>query len=226
VIIDCISDLHGHYPQLDGGDLLIVAGDLTGADIFDEWCYFRAWLYSQKYRKKIVVAGNHDNEMIGVDPSPWIFSTYNGKTGQQKSFAEYLCDSGTEFDGLKIWGSPWTRKFKVMNPRCMAFTVDTEEELKEKWALIPQDTDILVTHSPAFFYYDKTIKNKFVGSPSLRLQLRYLYHQRAGIKLHVCGHVHEAYGCDAGDAIVPNRVNASHVNERYEPVNKPIRVIL
>ncbi len=29
MIIDCISDLHGYYPKLEGGDLLIVAGDLT-----------------------------------------------------------------------------------------------------------------------------------------------------------------------------------------------------
>lgn len=32
MIIDCISDLHGQYPQLEGGDLLIVAGDLTARD--------------------------------------------------------------------------------------------------------------------------------------------------------------------------------------------------
>jgi Icc-related predicted phosphoesterase len=32
MIIDCISDLHGAQPKLEGGDLLIVAGDLTARD--------------------------------------------------------------------------------------------------------------------------------------------------------------------------------------------------
>ena len=32
MIIDCISDLHGAYPHLEGGDLLIVGGDLTSRD--------------------------------------------------------------------------------------------------------------------------------------------------------------------------------------------------
>jgi hypothetical protein len=34
MIIDCIADLHGHYPKLDGGDLLIICGDLTARDQF------------------------------------------------------------------------------------------------------------------------------------------------------------------------------------------------
>lgn len=36
MIIDCISDLHGEYPILEGGDLLIVAGDLVvnGGSVF------------------------------------------------------------------------------------------------------------------------------------------------------------------------------------------------
>ena len=32
MIIDCISDLHGFFPKLEGGDLLIIAGDLTARD--------------------------------------------------------------------------------------------------------------------------------------------------------------------------------------------------
>jgi Icc-related predicted phosphoesterase len=38
--IDCIADLHGHYPKLEGGDLLIVAGDLTARDTNEEHVRF------------------------------------------------------------------------------------------------------------------------------------------------------------------------------------------
>ena len=40
MIIDCIADLHGHYPKLEGGDLLIVAGDLTAEHKYEELDYF------------------------------------------------------------------------------------------------------------------------------------------------------------------------------------------
>jgi len=35
MIIDCISDLHGYTPSLSGGDVIIVAGDLTAKDTFE-----------------------------------------------------------------------------------------------------------------------------------------------------------------------------------------------
>ena len=53
--IDCIADLHGFYPKLDGGDLLIVAGDLTDNDTIIEHDTFDYWLSSQSYKKKIFI---------------------------------------------------------------------------------------------------------------------------------------------------------------------------
>jgi Icc-related predicted phosphoesterase len=223
MIIDCISDLHGHYPELEGGDLLIVAGDLTTTCALEFQMEFNSWLYaqSQRYKKTTLIAGNHDKHLTHVEPSPLYFSTLNAKTGEQKSYAEYLCDSGTEFEGLKIWGTPWTSVFPGMNPLCKAFTCETEDDLDTKFSLIPDDIDILITHSPPWAIQDMNTQGEQVGSYSLLSQLL----NRVRPKLHVFGHIHEAYGQKS----LWNRttfVNASHVNERYEPVNKPIRIEL
>jgi predicted phosphodiesterase len=235
MIIDCISDLHGHYPKLEGGELVIVAGDLTGRDTQEEHLKFLQWLSIKDYKKKIWIAGNHDNFLVNTKYIPI-----------KETGLEYLCDSGTEFvyyppleacnenheiktyerPKLKIWGSPWTLKFDGMNPHCMAFTCDTEEELAEKWAMIPDDVDILVTHGPPYGIYDAvedymTGKEESVGSISLGHHVI----DRIKPKIHIFGHIHE-HGGKSIDMMITKFVNASHVNEYYEPVNKPIRVIL
>lgn len=214
MIIDCISDLHGFYPAMEGGDLLIVAGDLTARNYIVEHHRFVEWLCSQTYKRKIFIAGNHD--------SYWVFRSLYWKDDN----TEYLCDSATEFEGLNIWGSPWTKTFSGMNPHCKAFTVDTEEELADKWKLIPHNIDILITHSPPYDILDKTIDGRNTGSSSLWSWFKYVERP----KLHVFGHIHEAYGQEEKfmgyNDIMVKSINASHVNERYEPVNKPIRVIL
>lgn len=234
IIIDCISDLHGYYPKLDGGDLLIIAGDLTARDTIPEYMYFAEWICKQKYRKKVLISGNHDT----ILENGYLYAQgYTFKTidGEGLKF-DYLCDSGTEFEGLKIWGSPWTLNFQGQNPKCKAFGLDTEEELKAKWDLIPDDVDILITHSPSYGILDKTVQGEHVGSKTLKdkvLKIR--------PKLHVFGHIHEDYGQFGMEAVAVAEyfsdkekkwpistiwVNASQVNERYNPVNEPIRVIL
>ena len=210
MIIDCISDLHGHYPTLQGGDLLIVGGDLTAKGKQIEYGNFSHWLWEQQYRKKIIIAGNHDNYL----------NHFISISDMLSCDVEYLEDSGTEFEGLKIWGSPWTRSFEGQNPHCMAFTLATEAELAKKWELIPKGVDILITHSPCFGIFDQTIRGEHVGSTSLAAWRN----EGKRPKLHVCGHVHEGYGMEKD--FKRCYVNASYVNERYQPVNKPIRVIL
>lgn len=223
MIIDCISDLHGYYPQLEGGDLLIVAGDLTARDTFEQHADFKTWLYKQNYRKKIVIAGNHDNHFVGLPSDPYIFSSYNTKTAEQISYAEYLCDSGTEFEGLKIWGSPWTKTFAGMNPECKAFTVDTKEELAVKFALIPKDTDILITHGPPYGILDKTIRHERAGSISLRNTI-FSSDGMPKLKYVIFGHIHEAYG--KIETTLTTFINCSYLNEQYKPVNKPVKIEL
>jgi Icc-related predicted phosphoesterase len=116
----------------------------------------------------------------------------------------------------------------------MAFACDTEEELAEKRALIPDDIDILVTHGPQYGKFDsvdREDREERVGSTSLT---KWIANHVDTVKLHVCGHIHEGYGVwdmrkaqeELNSPKTPIFVNCSHVNEHYEPVNKPIRVIL
>lgn len=218
--ITCISDLHGYYPELPGGDLLIVAGDLTSRDGYKGYCDFNQWMIknSRKYKKSIIIAGNHDNGLL-----PGKFNVELLPT------VVYLCDSGTEFEGLKIWGSPWTKTFKGMNPKCKAFTCETEEELAEKWGKFPFELDILITHSPPYGILDQvasvpgvTRDLKSVGSTSLKNMIDFVKP-----RLHLFGHIHE---CAGWQYIRQNGIhdtlciNASHVNEYYKPVNSPITI--
>lgn len=214
MIIDAISDLHGYYPKLPGGDLLIIAGDLTARDVGPDYLKFFTWIAKANYRKKIVVAGNHD--MMIQESRKFIDAIID---------FEYLQDSGTEFEGVKIWGSPWTKTFKGINPLCTAFTLVSDSELDEKWQRIPEDTDILITHCPPYGICD-LIRNRHgigdicehVGSDGLYCQIH-----RIQPALHFFGHIHEGRGDDMIHRT--GCFNCSHVDEKYNPVHSAVRVI-
>lgn len=216
MIIDCISDLHGCRPEMPGGDMLIVAGDLTAHDKPDELWNFSQWVMKQDYKHKIVIAGNHDNVF---------YNQY--KTGE-KPFVPfiYLCDSSFEIDGLKIYGSSWTHWFKNVNPNCTAFMIP-EENLKWRWENIPSNTDILITHSPPYGILDdidSTPHDKRMGCPHLLKRVLEIKP-----KLHVFGHIHEGYGrldVKWNDYRKTVFVNAAHMNVHYMPENEQIRVTL
>lgn len=221
LIIDCISDLHGHYPKLSGGDILIIAGDLTCNDKPTQYLKFWNWLGEQNYKKIIYIGGNHDNYL----------QQCSSIVNEVCSNAQYLCDSGTEFEGLKIWGMPWSILFKGQNPNCCAFTVNNEDELSDKMESIPHNIDILITHEAPYSIRDM-IRDQIY--PDVRhVGSRYLYNWFKYVQrpyLHVFGHIHEGYGIEKEFISWDNKdvisVNASHVNAWYNPVNQPIRIEL
>lgn len=213
--------MHGYYPKLSGGDLLIIAGDLTARDEDEGWNEFEMWILNEgcKYKERIIVGGNHDNFLQTMDVN--CMRKYWDKLIPT---CNYLCDSATEFDGFRIWGSPWTKTFPRMNPKCKAFTVDTEEELDKKWKEIPDDIDILITHGPPFGILDSNVSGEKCGSVSLRnMVLDGTYFKK--LKYHIFGHIHECGG-KILDLTCCKFINASHVNERYKPVNTAIRIEL
>jgi Icc-related predicted phosphoesterase len=232
MIIDSISDLHGSFPQLEGGDLLIIAGDLTSNDTPAAWNDFYQWLRraSQLYKKIVVVGGNHDKAIargsidLNVAHTNLVYLQDSGITFEHEEFV-------TALDGIlvinrnrtfKIWGSPWTPWFEGVNPLCDAFML-SEEKLEAKFALIPDDTDILITHGPPFGILDTSRRKHRVGSKALINRVVEIHP-----KLHVFGHIHEGYGQRTNLFEVEKTlfVNCAHMNGDYDPVNAPIRVVL
>lgn len=210
MLVTAISDLHGDRPKLKGGDLLIIAGDLTARDRLSEYQEFCHWLHNQPYNKKIVIAGNHD---MRIQKEPFQFDTM--LTG-----ATYLCDSGTEYQGLKIWGTPWTQWFQGVNPDCTAFMLRTEFELKDKFDMIPEDTDILISHSPCFERLDKTLYHERTGSKALRDRVDFLRGKK--LKHHFHGHIHEAYGEHEEGGL--KTYNVARMDRNYIPRNKIVNI--
>lgn len=221
--IDCVSDLHGFQPNLPGGDLLILAGDYTLSNKLLQWGSFFHWLSKQNYSKKILIGGNHDGFLESCYPQNekdldehkelQYFLDAQGE-GSIESF-DYLCDSPTEYNGLKIWGSPWTPTFYNWH-----FMKDRGDDIKKKWDLIPEDIDILITHGPPYGILDVNNRGEHCGCMDLREAIF-----RVKPKVHVFGHVHEQGGKTI-DLCITKFINASIMDSQYKPSNKPVSILL
>jgi Icc-related predicted phosphoesterase len=212
----CLSDLHGHLPEVPECDLLLLGGDYCSRG-YEPWWYrdtLAPWLAGLSKRMTVIgVAGNHD---FVFERSPHLVP---------EMAWTYLQDSGTTFRGMNVWGSPWQPRFYDW-----AFNAD-EPELERVWAKIPQGTDILLLHGPPRGYGDRSRYRhnheddttwpgyEHAGSPSLTARIEVVKP-----RLVVCGHIHADYGrYQLGNTIV---VNAAYVGEQYQPAHEPVLVDL
>jgi Icc-related predicted phosphoesterase len=211
-IIDMLSDTHGRHRQiqLPGGDMLIHSGDATSYGALAETISFLDWLGSQDYSYRIFVPGNHDR--IFETDLPFM------KEECKKRGIILLVDSGIEIEGIKIYGSPVTPWFHDW-----AFNRHRGEPIKRHWDLIPEDTDILITHGPAHGILDYVPRPNGVmehcGCADL---LAKIYETK--IKLHVFGHIHYASGVKYADG--RTFVNAANLNEAYTLQNGSKRIVI
>ena len=217
--ITVISDTHtkhGLIPLTDlpGGDLLIHAGDIMNSgynknDILD----FCTWFHSlEQYDKKIFIAGNHDrmfeNHPEGVEELLNIY--FDIDYLQDEGYDLYDLDTDTS---TKIYGSPWQPEFYSW-----AFNLPKNGiELAGKWEAIPNNTDILITHGPAFGTLDTV-----AGRPwdNLGCELLAERIERLKPKIHVCGHIHSGRGYEFKNGT--HFFNASVLDEQYEYTQKPM----
>ena len=216
VRITCISDTHTKHNKLNGflpgGDILLCAGDISSRGYIHELEDFFEWYNNiNNYDTKVFIAGNHD---FGFqDDAEKIKGLLTGyKT------IDYLQDDwmevGEDIEKLvKIWGSPWQPEFHNW-----AFNLPRGKKIMEKWNLIPNDVDILVTHGPAHGKLDYVPYDGLnVGCEDLLQKI-----QEIKPKIHVSGHIHSGRGVVFSEGTL--YVNASVLNDRYEFRNKPITI--
>jgi Icc-related predicted phosphoesterase len=204
-----ISDTHTKHKSLTKdllpADIIIHCGDIcsSGYSIYEVKDFLKWFSSLKQYKYKIFIAGNHDR-MFENNPvqTQDLLNNYLDIT--------YLENSGINIEGINIWGSPYQPEF------CnWAFNKPRGEEIAKEWAKIPQNTDVLITHGPAYGYVDRIYeRGEHLGCADLIRTINIIKP-----KIHACGHIH------GGNGIIKNEhtifINASNLNEQYYYTYKP-----
>ena len=205
-----ISDTHMKHKFVDlknlQADVIIHCGDMTGNGGTGAITDFMTWFSGlEQFKYKIVVAGNHD----------WLFERNNVLARELvPDNVTYLEDEEVIIEGVKFYGTPVQKIF------CNWAFNRHESKMAQHWAAIPNDTDVLITHSPPYSIFDNVPWSGNQGSPSLYKEVV----ERIKPLVHAMGHIHEGYGVK----VIENTtfINASVLDGDYMCVNDPILVEL
>ena len=207
--IFALSDTHGLLDfKLPKADLILHAGDicpdfaprnLLGSWRQQDWLNgaWARWVNGSTLKATL---GNHDFVVKSECPK------------------QIKVDELIDFQGLKIWFSPWSPEF------CGWAWMWPDADLKRYYDRIPAGVDIIVSHSPPKGYGDwlpdpYTGVVEHLGSQELLLAIN-----RVKPKVVVCGHIHGAHGHYRHQDT--DIYNVSLLNEAYERVNEPTEITL
>ena len=143
-----ISDTHENAHKLiipEDIDIVIHSGDAANRkDPYrneSELRSFIEWYGSLDIPHKVYVAGNHDTSLEA--------GLITRKEIKSKGIT-CLHNESVEINGFKIWGSPYVHQYGTWSYML------PPEKLKDIWDMIPEDTDIVVTHGPPLGILDLT----------------------------------------------------------------------
>lgn len=187
-----ISDTHGLHHQLRNlpeANVVVHSGDFTMTGSEQEAIDFLNWFCDLPYDHKIFICGNHDDclygaNIDGLDPN-----------------VHYLCNTGVEIDGIKFYGVP------MFMGDCV-----TDRQIRNI-KKIPSDTDVLITHSPAFGILDFD-DNINYGDEQLLTRII-----EVQPRLHLFGHIHSNHGLTTQHGITFS--NGAIMNADYSTLNIP-----
>lgn len=187
-----LSDTHGCHHllrDLPEADVVVHSGDLCMVGTEQEALDFLNWFCDLPYRHKIFICGNHDDCLYGAN--------INGLDDN----VHYLCNSAIEIEGLKFYGVP------MFMGDCVT------DRQNRNYANIPADTDILITHSPAFGILDFD-DNINYGSEVLLQAVT-----NVNPRIHLFGHIHKQHGITTIETTIFS--NGAIMNEDYSIHNHP-----
>lgn len=232
IVIAATSDIHGFLDNLESEvksinpDILVIAGDINPCRIdinAQDWFLSHFFpLIKSLDIPVIATPGNHDfwlNRFLSLPDLkqlPGIPSNFH-----------LLCDQEETICGLKFYGTPWVPW--INGKWCWEAS---DETLKYEFSKIPQNVDVLITHSPPWINHElvdisldhqKSFWRHF-GSKDLTQVIR-----EKRPKVSVCGHIHSGQHKgviikdDKGDEVC-KCYNVSRVNEKYQ-VHYPLTVL-
>lgn len=192
-----ISDTHSAHHRLytmPEADVVVHSGDFCMVGEEREALDFLNWFCDLPYKHKVLVCGNHDECL------------YEAKIDGLDNNVHYLCNSGVEIDGITFYGIP------MFNKDCIF------AKQNRNYALMPEDTDILITHTPPYgiLDLDDSIDGELIhyGSESLLEHI-----MRIHPKAHLFGHIHRQHGVTEQNGIIFS--NGAIMNDDYTKLNNP-----
>lgn len=225
------SDLHGSpitdfdSKQLEGVDTLLIAGDVfeMNRKINKMVNYFNYIQEEYGVKNIIMTPGNHDHNIF-----EGYLENHPDDTGEARRYdyipriykdemkercnLDILIDESMEIDGIKIYGSPWSPNFYNW-----AF-MKSDAELDKRYEKIPDDVDILLSHTPPLIDGSDIDAIKWpgwdyhhCGSAALERAIA-----KKKPKYMFCGHIHSGDHnlLEFGDT---KCYNVSYLGEDYEP---------
>ena len=188
-----LSDTHGCHRRLRDlpeADVVVHSGDFTMNGSESEAIDFMNWFCDLPYRHKVLICGNHDDCLYGA--------AIDGLDAN----VNYLCNSGIEIEGLKFYGVP------MFMEDCIT------DRQSRNYASIPNDTEVLITHSPAYGILDFDDDINY-GSEEI-LEIIPILHN---LKAHLFGHIHARNGIMEQNGVIFS--NGAIMNADYTILIRP-----
>lgn len=188
-----LSDTHGCHRRLRDlpeADVVVHSGDFTMNGSESEAIDFMNWFCDLPYRHKVFICGNHDDCLYGA--------AIDGLDAN----VNYLCNSGIEIEGLKFYGVP------MFMEDCIT------DRQSRNYASIPNDTEVLITHSPAYGILDFDDDINY-GSEEI-LEIIPILHN---LKAHLFGHIHARNGIMEQNGVIFS--NGAIMNADYTILIRP-----